>query len=497
MDVPEEVFPVEQSMIHPFRYGAALYALSVRRDDAGKAVFRMVDITGGFQSAEVVSQEIVPFEDGGEGYLAGFGDVENGFIYLYLYDSSAGLARYVIEGEEPEGNIGEVDFRLEKLWSFTDNEGNAPEHIDGSNAQQGGAYKGYFYINDCADKLIYVYGKDGLAGTLPGGSGWGAACDDAGNVIVRDDKNAGNSHILMIYPSGVMPGDDVEAVRLEFDLLDSGQTNFISASGDVLGDGGYVYFYPNGQTVVNMVEIANGEVVDILRSGELSIVSSTAGYVIPYRNNPENWLYMVRNNGIYEYNGTDAGLLVGGSSTRPPLRNSTCGAEYFLLSSHEIVIYNSGANYKGGFTIKDLTENVYVESVSPIGSKGYEEGGNYSVSNWMFAEKIDAGSYYLYQYCPANGIAVYRFWDANYVPDGGVESVAVDERLSVYPNPAADVLHIDTAEPVSDVAVYSMSGAEVLRIEGESVRQIDVSGLPAGMYVLKADGKVARFVKKF
>ena len=484
-------------MIHPFRYGAALYALSVRRDDAGKAVFRMVDITGGFQSAEVVSQEIVPFEDGGEGYLAGFGDVENGFIYLYLYDSSAGLARYVIEGEEPEGNIGEVDFRLEKLWSFTDNEGNAPEHIDGTNAQQGGAYKGYFYINDCADKLIYVYGKDGLAGTLPGGSGWGAACDDAGNVIVRDDKNAGNSHILMIYPSGVMPGDDVEAVRLEFDLLDSGQTNFISASGDVLGDGGYVYFYPNGQTVVNMVEIANGEIVDILRSGELSIVSSTAGYVIPYRNNPENWLYMVRNNGIYEYNGTDAGLLVGGSSTRPPLRNSTCGAEYFLLSSHEIVIYNSGANYKGGFTIKDLTENVYVESVSPIGSKGYEEGGNYSVSNWMFAEKIDAGSYYLYQYCPANGIAVYRFWDANYVPDGGVEAVAVDERLSVYPNPAADVLHIDTAEPVSDVAVYSMSGAEVLRIEGESVRQIDVSGLPAGMYVLKADGKVARFVKKF
>lgn len=497
MDVPEEVFPVEQSMIHPFRYGAALYALSVRRDDAGKAVFRMVDITGGFQSAEVVSQEIVPFEDGGEGYLAGFGDVENGFIYLYLYDSSAGLARYVIEGEEPEGNIGEVDFRLEKLWSFTDNEGNAPEHIDGTNAQQGGAYKGYFYINDCADKLIYVYGKDGLAGTLPGGSGWGAACDDAGNVIVRDDKNAGNSHILMIYPSGVMPGDDVESVRLEFDLLDSGQTNFISASGDVLGDGGYVYFYPNGQTVVNMVEIANGEVVDILRSGELSIVSSTAGYVIPYRNNPENWLYMVRNNGIYEYNGTDAGLLVGGSSTRPPLRNSTCGAEYFLLSSHEIVIYNSGANYKGGFTIKDLTENVYVESVSPIGSKGYEEGGNYSVSNWMFAEKIDAGSYYLYQYCPANGIAVYRFWDANYVPDGGVEAVAVDERLSVYPNPVADVLHIDTAEPVSDVAVYSMSGAEVLRIDGESVLQIDVSGLPAGMYVLKVDGKVARFVKKF
>ena len=76
---------------------------------------------------------------------------------------------------------------------------------------------------------------------------------------------------------------------------------------------------------------------------------------------------MVRNNGIDEYNGADEGVVLSGSSTRPPARNSTCGAEYFTLSSHNILVYNSGTNYTGGFTVKDLTDNKYIETVNPIG----------------------------------------------------------------------------------------------------------------------------------
>ncbi len=494
---PMAAFPSVQDLILPFRYGASLYAISARRDDGGKAVYALIDITGGLQSAYAASSDIVPFETGGNGYLAGYGRVESGCIYLTFFDGSAGVATYMIEGEEPEGNIGEVDFRIEKLWSYTDNEGNAPEHIDGTNAQQGGAYNGFFYINDCSDRLIYVYGESGFAGTLPGGGGWSATCDDAGNIIVRDDKETGKSHSLLVYPSGTQPNSGVEATRIDFELLDEGQTNFISASGDVLGEGGHVYFFPNGQTVVNIINMENGNVAGVERSGELSVVSTTAGYVIPYKDNPKNWLYMVRNDGIYEYNGTDAGLLVGGSSIRPPLRNSTCGAEYFMLSSHKIIVYNSGANYKGGFTIKDLTANEYVETISPIGSKGYEEGGNYSVSNWIFAEKIDASSYYLYQYCPANGIAVYKFWDANYEPEegDGVEEVAMTSYPVVYPNPVVDVLYFDKFNFDGTVSVYSISGNEVLRTDGTD-GQIDVSKLPAGIYLFKAGENVSRFIKR-
>ena len=475
----------------PFRYGSNLYLFATGSESGP---FGLYNVTSGLQSVEAVPDGIDGFENALTGYAGGFAWVEKGYIYLMAVAEGQGLLRCVFKGEEPKGNTGEVDFRFEKVWSFTDREGNAPEHIDGTNAQQGGAYKGYFYINDCSDKLIYVYGKDGLVGTLPGGAGWGTACDDAGNIIVRNDKQTALEHSVLIYPSGTMPGSGVEPLEVSFETLDIGQTNFISASGDVLGEGGYVYMFPNGQTVVNIIEFRNGEFVQTHRSGGLSIQSSTAGYVVPIKNNKEHWLYMVRNNGIYEYNGADEGVVLSGSSTRPPARNSTCGAEYFTLSSHNILVYNSGTNYTGGFTVKDQTDNKYIETVNPIGDKGYTAGGNYSVSNWIFAEKIDAGSYYLYQYCPANGIAVYRLWDANYVPESSVGEVAVAAGQRVYPNPAADKVNL--AVPSSKVTVYTLAGVPVLQLTGERISSVQVGELSPGMYLMTTDSGAVRFLKK-
>lgn len=475
----------------PFRYGSNLYLFATGSESGP---FGLYNVTSGLQSVEAVPDGIDGFENALTGYAGGFAWVEKGYIYLMAVAEGQGLLRCVFKGEEPEGNTGEVDFRFEKVWSFTDREGNAPEHIDGTNAQQGGAYKGYFYINDCSDKLIYVYGKDGLVGTLPGGAGWGTACDDAGNIIVRNDKQTALEHSVLIYPSGTMPGSGVEPLEVSFETLDIGQTNFISASGDVLGEGGYVYMFPNGQTVVNIIEFQNGEFVQTHRSGGLSIQSSTAGYVVPIKNNKEHWLYMVRNNGIYEYNGADEGVVLSGSSTRPPARNSTCGAEYFTLSSHNILVYNSGTNYTGGFTVKDQTDNKYIETVNPIGDNGYTAGGNYSVSNWIFAEKIDAGSYYLYQYCPANGIAVYRLWDANYVPESSVGEVAMAAGQRVYPNPAADKVNL--AVPSSKVTVYTLAGVPVLQLTGERISSVQVGELSSGMYLMTTDSGTVRFLKK-
>lgn len=475
----------------PFRYGSNLYLFAAGSESGP---FGLYNVTSGLQSVEAVPDGIDGFENALTGFAGGFAWVEKGYIYLMAVAEGQGLLRCVFKGEEPEGNTGEVDFRFEKVWSFTDREGNAPEHIDGTNAQQGGAYKGYFYINDCSDKLIYVYGKVGLVGTLPGGAGWGTACDDAGNIIVRNDKQTALEHSVLIYPSGTMPGSGVEPLEVSFETLDIGQTNFISASGDVLGEGGYVYMFPNGQTVVNIIEFRNGEFVQTHRSGELSIQSSTAGYVVPIKNNKEHWLYMVRNNGIYEYNGADEGVVLSGSSTRPPSRNSTCGAEYFTLSSHNILVYNSGTNYTGGFTVKDQTDNKYIETVNPIGDKGYTAGGNYSVSNWIFAEKIDAGSYYLYQYCPANGIAVYRLWDANYVPESSVGELAVAAGQRVYPNPAADKVNL--AVPSSTVTVYTLAGVPVLQLTGERISSVQVGELSPGMYLMTTDSGTVRFLKK-
>lgn len=491
MSVPSDAgIDVSQSMMQAFRYGAKLYAVGY----TGQG-FQLFDLTDGLGKVTPTGE---PFSDAKAtdgAFSGGFGNVFTGNISVQAVIGST-LYIFTAPGEEPEGNIGETDFRIEKVWSMTDNEGNKPDHIDGTNAQQGTAVNGAFYINDCADRLVYVYTKDGLAGTLPGGSGWGCTRDDAGNIIVRDDKETSAAHRLLVYPAGTMPGDGTEAISIEVTAADAEQTNFISASGDVLGDGGYVYLFPNKQTAVSLLKIADGQFAGAIRSKGLSIEGSTAGYVVPVKNNPEHWLYMVRNKGIYRYNGSDEGLLLGGSATRPPIRNSTCGAEIFTLSSHEILVYNSGANYLGGFTVKDLSDLKIIKNIPVIGNWGYEEGGNYSVSNWITAEKIDAGSYYLYQYCPANGIAVYKFWDANYEPESGVvDKVETAGHLAVYPNPA--VTHITAGGFEGALSIYSAAGSLLKQITAGHQGRIDVSELPSGLYLVKdAAGRNAKFIKR-
>ena len=65
--------------------------------------------------------------------------------------------------------------------------------------------------------------------------------------------------------------------------------------------------------------------------------------------------------------------------------------------------------------------------------------------------------------------------------DGSVCSLESDGKISVYPNPAADVVYINGVAE-ADVTVTSLSGAVVLAVDG--VNSVDVSGLSAGVYLM-------------
>ncbi len=59
--------------------------------------------------------------------------------------------------------------------------------------------------------------------------------------VLRDDKLTATSHSFIVYPAGATPDSYGEAVRFDVEVPLGGQTNFINASGDLLGDGGYIY----------------------------------------------------------------------------------------------------------------------------------------------------------------------------------------------------------------------------------------------------------------
>lgn len=81
-----------------------------------------------------------------------------------------------------------------------------------------------------------------------------------------------------------------------------------------------------------------------------------------------------------------------------------------------------------------------------------------------------------------------------------VDGVAGD--LAVWPNPVQDVLHVRQAGEVMDLAVYDLSGRELLRLTpapGEEL-QVPVADLQAGTYLLRVrtaqEVKTTQFIKK-
>ncbi len=69
-------------------------------------------------------------------------------------------------------------------------------------------------------------------------------------------------------------------------------------------------------------------------------------------------------------------------------------------------------------------------------------------------------------------------------------------QVVVYPNPTADVLYVDNAE-VGEVRLYSAEGRLMRVVEAYEGRvAVDMSGYPAGTYLLFCGGEVFSVIKK-
>ena len=77
----------------------------------------------------------------------------------------------------------------------------------------------------------------------------------------------------------------------------------------------------------------------------------------------------------------------------------------------------------------------------------------------------------------------------------GVEEVKnAPAVLSVYPNPVSDILYITADKPTHSIRVYNVYGQEVA--QATDANSINVANLPAGVYIVNADGKIARVIKE-
>ncbi len=317
-----------------------------------------------------------------------------------------------------------LEVKCDTAYIFSRALGNLPENFPSGLDTDASAYKsaqqacvidGVFYTNDYTTSTLLAFNENGWVkhGYPTGTNSHGICADDAGNLIQRADGIAKAPNTLVLYKKG-----SNVPVTVKFELRNNGQTNFISASGDVFStEGGYIYFFPSNQKLVEVVKIANGKFEEVITSGTLSIAGSTAGVVYPIGNDPQHFIYQVRGNGYYLYNKEDMGGFVSGkTSTTAPNRNSSLGGAIFSLAGHDLFIHASGTNYNGGFTIKDVNAKMAsILSMPVLGTGGYY--ANPSVGAWFTVEPIDTDHVWLYEYCQGNGYAKYQIYVGEpYVP---------------------------------------------------------------------------------
>ena len=73
-----------------------------------------------------------------------------------------------------------------------------------------------------------------------------------------------------------------------------------------------------------------------------------------------------------------------------------------------------------------------------------------------------------------------------------VTEASAEQALTLYPNPVADVLYLSAT--ARTIRVYDIYGTEVAH--ATDTDRVEVSHLPAGIYTVKADGTVAKMVKR-
>ena len=73
-----------------------------------------------------------------------------------------------------------------------------------------------------------------------------------------------------------------------------------------------------------------------------------------------------------------------------------------------------------------------------------------------------------------------------------IAEATAEQALTLYPNPVADVLYLSAT--ARTIRIYNIYGTEVAH--ATDTDKVEVSHLPAGVYTVKADGSIAKMIKR-
>ena len=295
----------------------------------------------------------------------------------------------------------EPTFTIEKVWENT----NVPAAT--ADGYQAVGWDGQVYMQNKTAGQIQVFSNGTDAPTnyaVSNTNGQQIAIDEAGNMIVFNAYFAtATPTAIQIYKKG-----STTAKAVTFTLKDPARCDFFSASGDIYSaEGGYVYFYCAGKTVINRLKITNGAAT------AADVTTDVVGEAV--YSSPQNTNYVMvdifgnlvahaRSNAI---NAINVYTNESKAFTLPSIKMGTLGGCSFELGGKELWAYHAGAsNYSSEWNIYNMTDSKFLSDDDFYAVD--KEATTNNACNWLNVQIVDENTAYIYQFCPKKAVAVWK-----------------------------------------------------------------------------------------
>ena len=246
------------------------------------------------------------------------------------------------------------------------------------------------------------------------------------------------------------------------------------ATGDIMGNGGALYLFPSGASSVAKIIFKNGVQQSAEAIAVRSVTADGQSFATPLSDDYTSNDIAVRVRGqrhFFHNNGSSFVAYADQGIT------TTQGGTIFKLGDVYYGVEPIGTSYRDGFQIVDLIKNIVV-------AKHTEELTSTLVSpnpNCIIAEVNSDQTVNIYQYVPGQLATMYTFEVKALT---GIDDVESTEATVV-----AGYGYIEILGDAQSIEVYDMQGVLISQDE-------TYISCPAGVYLVRVDGKVSKVVVK-
>ena len=382
--------PVNSDLTVTANFAKKNYTLTVFTNDEDKGTIDVA--TGSHEAGTELTLTATPKE----GYkLLYWSDRSKENPRTITMNKNEAISAYFVKeySEEPT-------FTIEKVW-----ENAQVPAATGDGYQAVGWDQKIYMQNKTAGKIqVFSNGTDATVDYATSGTGQQIAVDEAGNLIVFNAYFATSTpNSVLIYKKG-----DATGTAVSFTLQDPARCDFFSASGDIYSpEGGYVYFYCAGKTVINRLKITNGAATT---SDVITDVVGESVYSSPQNTNYVmvdifgNLVAHARSNAINAIN-----IYTNETKTfsLQNIKMGTLGGCSFELGGKELWAYHAGAtNYSSEWNLYNMTDGKFLSDTILYAVDKTNSTNN--ACNWLNVQVVDEKTAYIYQFCPKKAVALWK-----------------------------------------------------------------------------------------